>query len=96
MALDADAVIYMPLLPNPDEVTALLRSGKNVVSPVGWFYPSDREAAPLKAAADEGGVTLHCIGIAPGGISEKFPLLMSTMSTGVTFVRAEEFSDLRS
>ncbi|MDT7740116.1 MAG: hypothetical protein QOK09_3485 [Mycobacterium sp.] len=39
LALDADAVIYAPLLPNADEVAALLRSGKNVVSPVGWFYP---------------------------------------------------------
>lgn len=96
LALDADAVVYTPLLPNADEVTALLRSGKNVVSPVGWFYPSEKEAAPLRAAAEEGGVTLHGTGIAPGGISEKFPLLMSTMSTGVRFVRAEEFSDLRS
>ena len=33
LALDADAVIYSPLLPNPDEVAALLRSGKNVVTP---------------------------------------------------------------
>ena len=38
---------------------------------------------------------LHGTGIAPGGISEKFPLMLSAMSTGVTFVRAEEFSDLR-
>lgn len=95
LALDADAVIYTPLLPNPDEVTALLRSGKNVVSPVGWFYPSEKEATPLRAAALEGGVTLHGTGIAPGGISEKFPLMLSAMATGVTFVRAEEFSDLR-
>ena len=95
LALDADAVVYTPLLPNPDEVAALLRSGKNVVSPVGWFYPSDKEAAPLRAAAIEGNATLHGTGIAPGGISEKFPLMLSAMSTGVTFVRAEEFSDLR-
>ncbi|MEZ0342961.1 dihydrodipicolinate reductase [Mycobacterium sp. pV006] len=95
LALEADAVIYTPLLPNRDEVTALLRSGKNVVSPVGWFYPSEKEAAPLRAAALDGNVTLHGTGIAPGGISEKFPLLLSAMSTGVTFVRAEEFSDLR-
>lgn len=40
LALDADAVIYAPLLPIPDEVAALLRSGKNVVTPVGWIYPS--------------------------------------------------------
>lgn len=95
LELDADAVIYSPLLPNADEVAALLRSGKNVVTPVGWFYPGEREAGPLRAAAVDGGVTLHGTGIAPGGISDKFPLMMSIMSTGVTFVRAEEFSDLR-
>lgn len=95
LALDADAVIYSPLLPNPDEVAALLRSGKNVITPVGWFYPGEKEAAPLRAAALEGSATLHGTGIAPGGISDKFPLMMSAMSTGVTFVRAEEFSDLR-
>ncbi|MDV3124174.1 dihydrodipicolinate reductase [Mycobacterium sp. 21AC1] len=95
LRLEADAVIYAPLLPNPDEVAALLRSGKNVVTPVGWVYPSEKQAAPLREAAREGDVTLHGTGIAPGGISEKFPLLFSVMSTGVTFVRAEEFSDLR-
>jgi hypothetical protein len=95
LALEADAVIYAPLLPNPQEVAALLRSGKNVVTPVGWFYPGEKESAPLRTAAVEGGVTLHGTGIAPGGISDKFPLMMSIMSTGVTFVRAEEFSDLR-
>ncbi|MET0757952.1 MAG: dihydrodipicolinate reductase, partial [Mycobacterium sp.] len=67
----------------------------NVVTPVGWFYPSEKEAAPLRAAALEGNATLHGTGIAPGGISEAFPLLLSAMATGVTFVRAEEFSDLR-
>ncbi|ORA36978.1 dihydrodipicolinate reductase [Mycobacterium aquaticum] len=95
LSLEADAVIYAPLVPNPDEVAALLRSGKNVVTPIGWFYPSDKQAEPLRAAALEGGATLHGTGIAPGGISEKFPLLLSALSTGVRFVRAEEFSDLR-
>lgn len=95
LALHADAVIYAPLMPNADEVAALLRSGKNVVTPVGWFYPGEKEGAPLRAAAVEGNTTLHGTGIAPGGISDKFPLMMSIMSTGVTFVRAEEFSDLR-
>jgi hypothetical protein len=95
LALEADAVIYAPLLPNLEEVTALLRSGKNVVSPVGWFYPSESESAPLEAAARDGNVTLHGAGIGPGAATELFPLLLSVMSTGVTFVRAEEFSDLR-
>ena len=95
LALDADAVVYAPLMPNPDEVAALLRSGKNVVTPVGWFYPSEREAAPLAEACAEGNVSLHGTGINPGGITETFPLMLSAMSSGVTFVRAEEYSDIR-
>jgi hypothetical protein len=95
LAMDADAVVYAPLLPDADEVAALLRSGKNIVSPVGWYYPSEAEAAPLRAAAEEGGTTLHGTGIGPGGATELFPLLLSVMSTGITQVRAEEFSDLR-
>ena len=95
LALDADAVVYAPLLPNAEEVAALLRSGKNVVSPLGWFYPSAAEAAPLEAAAREGNATLHGAGIGPGAATELFPLLLSVMSTGITHVRAEEFSDLR-
>lgn len=95
LAMDADAVVYAPLLPNADEVAALLRSGKNVVSPVGWFYPGETEAAPLRAAALEGNATLHGAGIGPGAVTELFPLLLSVMSTGITHVRAEEFSDLR-
>ncbi|CFJ77423.1 dihydrodipicolinate reductase [Mycobacterium tuberculosis] len=96
LALDADAVIYAPLLPSVDEVAALLRSGKNVVTPLGWFYPSEKEAAPLEVAAQAGNATLHGAGIGPGAVTELFPLLLSVMSTGVTFVRSEEFSDLRS
>jgi len=95
LAMDADAVVYAPLLPNADEVAALLRSGKNVVSPVGWFYPAETEAAPLRAAALAGNATLHGAGIGPGAATELFPLLLSVMSTGITHVRAEEFSDLR-
>ena len=47
---DADAVIYAPLLPDSQQVAAILRSGKNVITPVGWFYPRESEAAPLRAA----------------------------------------------
>lgn len=94
VALDADAVIYAPLMFNLDEVAALLRSGKNVVSPISWIYPSERQSASVREAALAGNATLHGTGIAPGGITEKFPLVMSAMSTGVTFVRAEEFSDM--
>lgn len=95
LALDADAVLYAPLIPNRDEVAAILRSGKNVVTPVGWFYPTERDGAPLAAACAEGGTTLHGTGINPGGTTELHPLMFSALSSAVTFVRGEEFSDIR-
>lgn len=60
LALDADRVLYAPLLPNAREVAAILRSGKNVVTPVGWFWPGEKERAAMAAAAHEGGV-VHCV-----------------------------------
>src|ERR1700749_642506 len=60
LALDADCVVYSLLIPNDDEVVAILRSGKNVVTPVGWVYP-DPDNPRHKAVADaatESGVTL--------------------------------------
>jgi hypothetical protein len=98
VALDADCVLYSPLLGKPVEVAALLRSGKNVVTPLGWFFPDRASAsvAALEAACREGGVTLHGTGIHPGGITERFPLMISALSRNVRHVRAEEFSDIRS
>jgi hypothetical protein len=95
LALDADCVVYSPLLPVEDEVVALLRSGKNVVTPVGWVYPDPDNCKALLDACAEGGSTLHGTGIHPGGITERFPLMASALSASVTHVRAEEFSDIR-
>jgi hypothetical protein len=39
---------------------------------------------------------LHGTGIDPGGVTDIFPLMISSMSPAVTFVRGEEFSDIRS
>lgn len=97
LALDADCVMYSPLLPDDQVVIRILRSGKNVVTPVGWVYP-DRDNPTVRAieeAALAGGVTLHGSGIHPGGITERFPLMISSLSAAITHVRAEEFSDIR-
>src|SRR5262245_38076943 len=96
LAQDADCVLYSPLLGNPDEVVRILESGKNVVTPLGWFYPfRSPNVAAMQAACLKGGVTLHGTGIHPGGITERFPLMVSALSRAVTHVRAEEFSDIR-
>jgi hypothetical protein len=95
-ALTADAVVYAPVLASTRDVIALLESGKNVVTPVGWIYPGDTPGvAAIQAACLQGGVTLHGTGINPGGITERFPLMLSALARDIRHVRAEEFSDIR-
>jgi len=95
LALDADCVLYSPMIANPREIEQLLASGKNVVTPLGWFYPKLLDNSKLEAACTKGGTTLHGTGIHPGGITERFPLVVSALSARITHVLAEEFSDIR-
>jgi hypothetical protein len=95
LAIEADAVVYSPLVADEGQVVRILESGKNVVTPVGWVYPNPASSQRVLAACERGGVTLHGTGIHPGGITERFPLMVSAISARVTHVRAEEFSDIR-
>jgi hypothetical protein len=95
VASEADCVLYAPIMADRRHVVRLLESGKNVVTPLNWFYPRRRDVADLEAACRSGGVTLHGTGIHPGGITERFPLMVSALSRAITHVRAEEFSDIR-
>lgn len=95
LALEPDCVLYSPVVADESVLARILRSGANVVTPLGWFYPGARDMSGLEAAAVEGGVTLHGTGIHPGGITERFPLVVSALSGRITHVRAEEFSDIR-
>jgi hypothetical protein len=89
--------VYAPVLASTTTVARLLESGKNVVTPVGWIYPpaSTPKLAELEAACRAGNATLHGTGINPGGITERFPLMLSAMCRDIRHVRAEEFSDIR-
>ena len=96
LAIEADCVLYSPLLPNEDEVVRLLESGKSVVTPVGWVYPfKTMNIGRLEAACFRGKTVLHGTGIHPGGMTERFPLVLSSLSRAITRVRSEEFSDIR-
>ncbi len=95
LALDADCVVYSPIFADDDTVVRILESGKNLVTPLGWFYPPAPERDRLDAVCRRSGVTLHGTGIHPGGITERFPLMVSALSSSITKVRAEEFSDIR-
>ena len=95
MALQPDCVVYMPMMANPDEVIALLSAGINVVTPCGWIYPKYRDTSAIDVACAQGKTTLHGTGIHPGGITEQLPLIASAYVNNVHYVRAQEFSDLR-
>jgi hypothetical protein len=95
LALEADCVVYSPIFADVNVVTRILESGQNLVTPLGWFYPPSEERQQLDAVCRGAGVTLHGTGIHPGGITERFPLMVSALSGSITRVRAEEFSDIR-
>ena len=95
VALEADCVVYSPIFADPSVLVRLLESGKNVVTPLGWFYPPPDERETFDAICRKAGVTLHGTGIHPGGITERFPLMVSALSGSISHVRAEEFSDIR-
>jgi hypothetical protein len=95
IALKPDCVLYSPLMSQQDEVVKLLAAGINIVTPLGWFYPRDLDTTAIEAACAQGNVTLHGTGIHPGGVTEKWPLMMSGFSRDVTYVSCEEYSDVR-
>jgi hypothetical protein len=96
LEMDADCVVYSPMLASPPDVVKLLASGKNVVTPVGWVYPfRSHDVAAIETACRQGSSSLHGTGINPGGITEQLPLVLSAFCTDIRHVRAEEFSDIR-
>jgi hypothetical protein len=98
LSMKADCVVYSPLLPVIGDVCALLESGKNVVTPVGWFYPGTlptAEVARIDGACNAGRATLHGTGINPGGMSDRFVLAASSLCRGIRRIVIEEYSDIR-
>ena len=90
LALPADCVLYSPLVGIPAEVARILASGKNVVTPLGWFYPFvSQDTTEIEAAC--GRAASRCTDRHPtGGITERLPLVISSLSRAITHVRAED------
>jgi hypothetical protein len=96
LAMEADCVVYTPLFPNDQEVIDLLASGKSIVTSVGWVYPHDAlDTSAIEAACKQGNSALHGTGIHPGGMTERFPLMISALTRGITHVQVDEYSDIR-
>ncbi|HVJ97170.1 MAG TPA: dihydrodipicolinate reductase [Acidimicrobiia bacterium] len=93
LALDADCVNYAPLYFDVDEMCAILRSGKNLVTPAGFAYPLSRdpdETARLEAACRDGGTSLHGAGIHPGFIGDVFALTSARLMSRIDQVVVTE------
>jgi 4-hydroxy-tetrahydrodipicolinate reductase len=108
LALDADIVMHMPLAaaqvnedPSKDtkDICALLRSGKNVVTTVGYVYPKAYGLdvlAELESACTAGSVSLHGTGVNPGFMAELVPLVFSSHCSSITSLLVRESSDFSS
>ncbi len=97
LAIDADAVNYAPLYADIAELARILRSGKNVVTPVGFVYPAaldPRDVALLEQACAEGGTSLYGAGIHPGFSGDLLPMTVSRLCTRIDQITVQEVADL--
>jgi hypothetical protein len=102
LALDADVVLHMPrgqgtMDQHDEDVTALLRSGKNVVSTVGYASPylhGADYAEQLEAAALAGGSTLFGTGIDPDFTLSRIPAMATGMCMDVSHIYLSEVADI--
>ena len=96
LALDADVVIHTPKLPDDQDVLDLLRSGKNVISPLSYFAPEiegEELMRKIEAACQAGGSTLHGAGIDPGFVCDRIPAVMTAVCKDVTQINMIELFD---
>ena len=97
LALDADCVNYAPLYADVDDMARILRSGKNIVTPVGFIYPKALDPAvveKLETACRDGGTTLHGAGIHPGFSGDLLPMTYARLCSRIDQVIVQEVADL--
>lgn len=95
LALDADCVLYAPLLADVEEICAILESGKNVVTPTGFsFVKNPVLAARLDAACRKGHASFHGSGIHPGFAGDRLPLVLSALCRRIDKLTVYEVCDL--
>ncbi|MFM7536182.1 MAG: dihydrodipicolinate reductase [Acidimicrobiales bacterium] len=102
---DADCVLHMPLpskqvADDPEldttHLCALLASGKNVITTVGYVYPKAYGTdvlARLQDACTVGRVSLHGTGVNPGFMADLVPLVLSGLCERVDRVHVREASE---
>jgi len=105
LAMDADCVIHSPLSslvygedPEADlkTICALLASGKDVITTVGYMYPKvygARVVNTLARACRAGNSTFHGTGANPGWLGDLVPLTMTALSGRIDRMLVQEISN---
>jgi hypothetical protein len=77
-------------------VCRLLRSGKNVVSTIGPFFPTEHnqaDVAKIEAACKEGGTSFHGCGIHPGFIGDIIPMTLTRLMNRIDRIQVFEIAN---
>jgi 2,4-diaminopentanoate dehydrogenase len=96
IALNADCVLFAGLVKDMDLFERLLRSGKNVISPAGPFFPTERyreDFDRLEAACAAGGTSFHGCGIHPGFSGDILPLTLARLMNRIDLIEVTEVID---
>lgn len=96
LALDADCVHFAPAVEDIAMLCRILKSGKNVVTPLGPFYPTGiytEQLERIAAACAEGGTSYHGAGIHPGFAGDLLPLTLTRLMTRIDHIHVYEIVD---
>lgn len=103
--MEADCVLHTPLPSlvygdNPDEdletICALLASGKNVITTVGYLYPKvhgEELVERIESACRKGGSSFHSTGANPGWLGDMLPLMMSGLCLQLDQIHVQEITN---
>jgi hypothetical protein len=88
---DADIVLYTPLVVDLDDICDILASGKNLITPSGFFFLKDMETLNrINAACSKGNSTMFATGIHPGFAGDRMALVLSALCRKITKVTIYE------
>jgi len=105
LTTEAEVVIHTPLpslvygdKPDADieTICRLLASGKNVITTVGYMYPSvhgPELVTRLEDACRKGGSTFHSTGLNPGWLGDLLPLTMSALASEIDQILVREITN---
>jgi 2,4-diaminopentanoate dehydrogenase len=97
--LKPDCVLYMPLLPDLDDVVTLLSSGSNVVTTRGEFQAggaklSAEDRQRVLDACAAGGTSIYATGSSPGFISDALPFAVLSLEREVERIEINEYANM--